>query len=564
MSVHELFLPVHDFVVLRAEEREVVNHAAFQRLGRVYQLGQTHLVYRGATHTRLEHALGTLCVADKMITAIRENHARHAQEHQAWSQRHGSEPDVADWELAPPLSEHEAAFVRLGALLHDIGHIPCGHTLEDEMGLIRRVHDSWERVSEILNRPDWGEGAQGRSLREVIDTNYGRYLAPSPAFRPSDLLCMIICKNTERAPQRQGRFCDEGEFRLQVYRDMIGDTICADLLDYIHRDWHHIGKVRRFDQRILQYMELRRRRGGSDVRFVISLGQRPRLKTDAISTILELLEARYQLHEYVVFHRVKLAASAMLERAIQESAVAGGRTEELEERLLRSSDEGAIEYLMGQQSPGETTQRLLRSLKQRQLHVMAYVYPRDGLPPEQVVGLNQLYGELGRGAANRLRTARLLESDFGLQPGSIAIYCPPQKLMRAKLPEVNIYVGGQVDKFGDWEKNNDNALAGGAIDAQNRRFQRLWRILFFVERQVHEALERDGRLQDLKDAIEQLALGQIPPWTTKREASQRLAQRLRRPPPPAAGLVGPPAQETYPTGAPSLRSWSREEPPRSV
>ena len=57
MSEHEFFIPVHDFSHLTDEERTIVDHPAFQRLGKIYQLGQSYLVYRGATHKRLSMLL---------------------------------------------------------------------------------------------------------------------------------------------------------------------------------------------------------------------------------------------------------------------------------------------------------------------------------------------------------------------------------------------------------------------------------------------------------------------------------------------------------------------------
>ena len=54
--------------------------------------------------------------------------------------------------------------------------------------------------------------------------------------------------------------------------------------------------------------------------FVISVGNRPRLRTDGISGILELLESRYQLAEAVLFHRTKMTATGMLERALSLAA----------------------------------------------------------------------------------------------------------------------------------------------------------------------------------------------------------------------------------------------------
>src|SRR6202035_4784527 len=61
--LQEFFLPIWGPVRLTAAELRLVDHPAFARLGDIYQLGQTYLVFRGATHKRWEHALGTMHAA---------------------------------------------------------------------------------------------------------------------------------------------------------------------------------------------------------------------------------------------------------------------------------------------------------------------------------------------------------------------------------------------------------------------------------------------------------------------------------------------------------------------
>ncbi len=129
---------------------------------------------------------------------------------------------------------------------------------------------------------------------------------------------------------------------------MIGNTICADLLDYIYRDWYHIGKPREPDDRIFQYMEIRRSTDTLETsngalphaedRFVIALGQKTRIRTDGVSAILGLLEWRYELAEAVLLHRTKVSAAAMLDRALFEF---WEKTDprELVKRILLLSDE---------------------------------------------------------------------------------------------------------------------------------------------------------------------------------------------------------------------------------
>src|SRR5216684_7247684 len=52
----------------------LLNTPALQRLGRVYQLGYAHLVYRGGTHTRLSHVLGASHVAGQLVDLLRQNY----------------------------------------------------------------------------------------------------------------------------------------------------------------------------------------------------------------------------------------------------------------------------------------------------------------------------------------------------------------------------------------------------------------------------------------------------------------------------------------------------------
>ena len=144
----------------------------------------------------------------------------------------------------------------------------------------------------------------------------------------------------------------EAGLRIGICRDIVGDTICADLLDYLHRDWYHIGKPRYFDERILDYMEIRTRKNNismsvnglpqptADDVFVISIGNRPKLRTDGISAILNLLESRYELAEAVLFHRTKMNATAMLERALSLIIPTSGEFDEaLEEWMLSNVEE---------------------------------------------------------------------------------------------------------------------------------------------------------------------------------------------------------------------------------
>jgi hypothetical protein len=84
-----------------------VDTPPFQRLRYVRQLGHAFLVYPGATHTRFEHALGTYQLARRALGGLRER-----------GQLEG-------------LGDADGLLIRLAALLHDIGHYPFSHALEE-------------------------------------------------------------------------------------------------------------------------------------------------------------------------------------------------------------------------------------------------------------------------------------------------------------------------------------------------------------------------------------------------------------------------------------------------
>ena len=487
----EFFLPVSGFVWLYREEVEVVNHPIVQRLSRIYQLGQTYMVYRGATHKRLEHVLGAVQIVERMMDAVEHN-------------RHKA---VENGESPPKeLSPLEKRIIRLGALLHDIGHLPAGHTVEDELTLVGK-HDEDARLETVFSSPDWVD-AKGNTLQSLVDQRYKPLIPPSldqDGITASDLVRLVIrkpngpkCKAAERMEQLEAKLANDEILRIEICRDMIGNTICADLLDYIYRDWYHIGKPRSFDDRLLQYMEIQHERTSPAVNnkprkqyFVISLGKQSKLRTDAISQILDLLEWRYQLAEAVLFHRKKLAAASMLDRALFE--IWGDNPDDVEMTLFPLSDEQLLtncrQIALDRNKPVAAT--LLQQIENRQLYrSLSTKFYRD-LEPHRAVKIKQIYAGVAteregdetdyvRAAGkNRYQTLRSLESDFKLPEGSITMYCPAK--VNDKIVEVRIATKHCIMKFHEYEDEYNEELSGGHLDAQLDRFKALWRVHFFID-----------------------------------------------------------------------------------
>ena len=100
--------PVHGFVTIPSDFiYDLIEHPWFQRLRRIKQLGLTHFVYPGATHTRFQHTIGALHLMTLAIESIKSKGIR----------------------ITP--QEEEAAYAAI--LLHDIGHGPFSHALENSI-----------------------------------------------------------------------------------------------------------------------------------------------------------------------------------------------------------------------------------------------------------------------------------------------------------------------------------------------------------------------------------------------------------------------------------------------
>ncbi len=105
--------PVYGFISIQSELIfELIQHPYFQRLRYIKQLGLSDLVYPGAMHTRFHHALGAMHLMSRVLENL---------------QLKGVE-----------ISAEEAEAAQIAILLHDVGHGPLSHALEES--LLKDVH----------------------------------------------------------------------------------------------------------------------------------------------------------------------------------------------------------------------------------------------------------------------------------------------------------------------------------------------------------------------------------------------------------------------------------------
>jgi HD superfamily phosphohydrolase len=135
--------PVHGYVYITEEEKEVTDSFPVQRLHRLRQLAGAEYVYPGANHTRFEHSVGVMYLASRVV------------ENSNISQR---------------ISEDEAEMVRVAALLHDVGHGPFSHVFEHlltkELGKTHEDMTHWiianSELKDILNKAGYSPDNIGK------------------------------------------------------------------------------------------------------------------------------------------------------------------------------------------------------------------------------------------------------------------------------------------------------------------------------------------------------------------------------------------------------------------
>ncbi len=376
---------VHGDVYLSHEELAILDTLEMQRLRGVKQLGTAYLIFPGATHSRFEHSIGTLFVTQQLIDAINLN-----------------------FELDPRrnlgIGEGEARVIRAAALIHDVTHIPYGHNFEDQSGMLPR-HDSPERFVAMLSE----ETELGALLRNLdLAEDVLRILAPGAT-------------NDTTPP---------------YWSQVLSDTICSDLCDYLARDAYYTGLNLSVDPRLVNYFKVDRESGN----LYIDLAKRNLLREDILSEIVRTLEARYYFSERVYYHHAKVAAGTLIAHAV-EIALVGGAVTDLD--LFTQTDDSLVTLLRNRAGrlDAEDSRRvlsLLNRFQRRKLPKRACVYPRyeNAEAQEQFVGRFFARGQFAERSKTEFRLADLLRFATGSEV-DVLLTCPAARM---QLKEVETHV----------------------------------------------------------------------------------------------------------------------------
>ena len=426
--------PVHGDVYLTHEEIAILDSREMQRLRGVKQLGAAHLVYPGAVHTRFEHSVGVLHCAGRMIESINVS----AQ---------------IDPRACLAVGEEEARVIRVAALVHDITHIPLGHALEDQDGIFHR-HDSAYRFEGMLGK----ETEIGRILR-------GLGLA-------DDVLATLV-------PNRDG-----GRAVPPYWSQIVSSTVAADILDYLARDAYFTGLRLEVDPRVMSYFKVDRATGN----LYIDLAKHEHLREDILSEIVRMLEARYYFSERVYYHHAKVAAGAMLARAVELALRAGVVKEE---DFYEQTDASLLELLDARLATAPTEmrtrgRRLVDGFRNRRLYKRACVFPRyrnEAVQEELVARYFAAGGSAARSEVEH-RISDLVRFATG-RDIDVIVYCPARE-MQLKEARIHVRWPGEVGV----RRLGELASRVPRLADLERSYRDLWKFYVFADSTDPDVLAR--------------------------------------------------------------------------
>ncbi len=240
--------PVYGFISITDELIfDIIEHPWFQRLRRIKQLGLTHLVYPGALHTRFHHSMGAMYLITKAMFELRlKGH---------------------------DIDEKEFLSTQLAMLLHDIGHGPYSHALENS---IVKVHH--ETISLLFMK----------SLDEHFDGKLS--------------MALEIFKN---------------KYSKSFLHQLVSGQFDMDRLDYLKRDSFFTG----VSEGVINYERLLNMIEVKDDKLVI--------ESKGIYSVEKFITARRLMYWQVYLHKTVIVAEYMLTRVLKRAKELAGNGEKL-------------------------------------------------------------------------------------------------------------------------------------------------------------------------------------------------------------------------------------------
>lgn len=385
---------VHEEVFLNSMERDVIDTPEFQRLFRISQVGFVHLVYPTANHTRGQHAIGTCGMAKRLMQHLKHNteqgvsalprisrseavlislgallhdiahgpfsHDIEKKTHLVYLGNGEEDEDVSDSirinSYYGPYEKHD-----------DFQHNPTVYLalMDVERSVLARVLRAYSPIFWEMMKKEAEDGQFDHIKPFVSAVNRAKWKDVNIEILASLLFHLMLFEKFEDSAQRfsqsvavhygqkdspaimktwglgpEASWEEIHRSWYQPYRhDIIGNTLSADLVDYLLRDLNRLGISRGMDRNLLNFYVLapvvldrksqpamgkgqvtqtRADSTKSYYRCAIDLNDNKRgtVRDYLLNDVFRLLDLRYEIHEKAVNHRIVHSANAMLTRAI--------------------------------------------------------------------------------------------------------------------------------------------------------------------------------------------------------------------------------------------------------
>jgi hypothetical protein len=280
------------------------------------------------------------------------------------------------------------------------------------------------------------------------------------------------------------------------WTQIVSGTFACDILDYLARDAYFTGLKLAVDPRVTSYFKIDRASGN----LYIDLAKHDVLREDILSEVVRMLEARYYFSERVYYHHAKVAAGALVARAVG-FALASGAVKE--EDFYAETDESMLAMLeravaKSEKEMRERVRSLLARFRARRLPKRACVFPRyeNEAVQEALVARYFAQGGARARAETEARISDLVRFATG-KTVEVIVYCPAQRM---QLKEARMHVrwpgAAQVEPLASY------AGRVPRLADLERSYRDLWKFYVFGDTSDPDLLAkvRDVAEQEFREA----------------------------------------------------------------
>lgn len=270
--------PVHGYISFTTPrgagektEKDLIDTSWMQRLRQIYQLQSARWVYPSAEHSRFQHVLGAMHLAGRF--------ARHL-----YPSLKAAAPDC-------PSAHYIEEFLRVAALLHDIGHGPFGHFFDDNY--LARFDLTHEKMGQHIIRTELADII--KAIRRSPTGEFGKGERLNP-----DQVAFLIGKGTSSSFSKQPRW-------VVFLQPLLSGIYTVDNLDYVMRDAYMCGvAIGAVDIDRLMYYTFFTEKGLT-------------LHKSGLTALNMFLNARLYMYTNVYYHRTTRAIDEHLKELFKDT-----------------------------------------------------------------------------------------------------------------------------------------------------------------------------------------------------------------------------------------------------